>query len=77
MENFEGWTASAYWKGIELKLPNEERVKKVALVGNTKWKEQFTEVLIPLQGHILNSLALKKKIWPRNGWRKEIIKKVK
>lgn len=47
MENFEGWTASAYWKGIELKLPNEERVKKVALVGNTKWKEQFTEVLIP------------------------------
>ncbi|WP_349254650.1 STAS/SEC14 domain-containing protein, partial [Autumnicola edwardsiae] len=53
MENFEGWTASAYWKSIELKLPNEERVKKVALVGNTKWKEQFTEVLIPFtRAHI-------------------------
>jgi len=53
MENFEGWTASAYWEGIELKLPNEERVKKVALVGNTKWKEQFTEVLIPFtRAHI-------------------------
>ncbi len=46
MENFEGWTASAYWKGIELKLPNEERLKRVALVGNAKWHEQFTEVLI-------------------------------
>ncbi|WP_341475727.1 MULTISPECIES: STAS/SEC14 domain-containing protein [Christiangramia] len=36
-----------------MKLPNEERVKKVALVGNTKWKEQFTEVLIPFtKAHI-------------------------
>tara|TARA_R110000868_G_scaffold270764_1_gene530216 strand:+ start:645 stop:1004 length:360 start_codon:yes stop_codon:yes gene_type:complete len=53
MENFEGWTASAYWKGVELKLPNEERLKRVALVGNPKWQEQFTEVLIPFtRAHI-------------------------
>ncbi|KKN68538.1 hypothetical protein LCGC14_0450290 [marine sediment metagenome] len=53
MENFEGWTSSAYWKGIELKLPHEERLKRVALVGNMKWQEQFTELLIPFtRAHI-------------------------
>ncbi len=46
MKNFEGWATSAYWKGIELELPNEVRLKKVVLVGNLKWQEQFTEVLI-------------------------------
>jgi len=46
MQNFEGWAAETYWKGIELYLPNEERLKRVALVGNAKWHEQFTEVLI-------------------------------
>lgn len=46
MKNFEGWTASMYWKGIELELPNEEHLKKVALVGSVEWQEQFTEVLM-------------------------------
>ena len=46
MENFEGWNSSAFWEGVELQLPNEERLKRVALVGNAKWQEQFTEVLI-------------------------------
>ena len=61
MENFEGWTASAYWKGIELKLPNEERVKKVALVGITKWQEQFTEVLIPFTKAHIKFFSLEEK----------------
>jgi ribosomal 30S subunit maturation factor RimM len=53
MEHFEGWSSSAYWKGIELKLPKEERLKRVALVGNLEWQEQFTEVLIPFtRAHI-------------------------
>ncbi len=53
MENFEGWTASAYWKGIELELPLEEHLKRVALVGSIKWQERFTEVLIPFsKAHI-------------------------
>lgn len=53
MENFEGWTASAYWKGIELELPDEERLKRVALVGNIEWQELFMEVLMPFsRAHI-------------------------
>jgi len=53
MQNFEGWTASAYWKGIELNLPNETHLKRVALVGNVKWQEQFTEALLPFsEAHI-------------------------
>ena len=46
MENFKAWTASSYWNDIVLKLPNEERLKRVALVGNEKWHEQFSENLI-------------------------------
>ena len=46
MKNFEGWKASMYWKGIELELPNEEHLIKVALVGSVEWQEQFTEVLM-------------------------------
>lgn len=53
MEDFEGWAASAYWKGIELELPNEEHLQRVALVGSVKWQEQFTEVLLPFsKAHI-------------------------
>jgi len=53
MENFEGWTAEAYWKGIELNLPNETHLKRVALVGSVKWQEQFTEALLPFsKAHI-------------------------
>ncbi|WAC01650.1 STAS/SEC14 domain-containing protein [Lacinutrix neustonica] len=53
MKNFEGWTASAYWKGIELNLSNETHLKRVALVGSVKWQEQFTEMLLPFsKAHI-------------------------
>ena len=53
MKNFEGWTAETYWKGIELNLPNEKHLKRVALVGSVKWQEQFTEVLLPFsEAHI-------------------------
>ncbi|ASO06019.1 SpoIIAA family protein [Arenibacter algicola] len=53
MQNFEGWTASVHWKGIELDLPNEKHLKRVALVGNVKWQELFTEVLLPFsRAHI-------------------------
>ena len=47
MQNFKGWTASTYRKGIELNLPNETHLKCVALVGNVKWQEQFIEMLLP------------------------------
>ena len=53
MQNFEGWAAETYWKGIELYLPNEKHLKRVALVGSVKWQEQFTEVLLPFsEAHI-------------------------
>ncbi|MAB38476.1 MAG: STAS/SEC14 domain-containing protein [Aequorivita sp.] len=53
MKDFEGWTASAYWKGIELELPNEERLSRVALVGSVKWQEHYTEALMPFsKAHI-------------------------
>ena len=40
-------------KGIELDLPNEKHLKRVALVGNVKWQELFTEVLLPFsRAHI-------------------------
>ena len=53
MQNFEGWTVSAYWKGIELNLPNETHLKRVALVGSVKWQEEFTKNLLPFsEAHI-------------------------
>ena len=53
IKNFEGWTANAYWKGIELNLSNETHLKRVALVGSVKWQEQFTEMLLPFsKAHI-------------------------
>jgi hypothetical protein len=53
MHNFKGRTANAYWKGIELNLPNETHLKRVALGGNVKWQRQFTEVLLPFsEAHI-------------------------
>jgi len=53
MKNFEGWTAETYWKGIELDLPNEKHLKRVALVGSVKWQEQFIDVLLPFsEAHI-------------------------
>ncbi len=53
MQNFEGWTVSAYWKGIELNLPNETHLKRVALVGSVKWQEQFIEALLSFsEAHI-------------------------
>lgn len=53
MQNFEEWIANKYWKDIEQILPYEERLKRVALVGNENWQEQFTEILIPFsRAHI-------------------------
>ena len=71
MENFEGWTASAYWKGVELKLPNEERLKRVALVGNPKWQEQFTEVLIPFTRAHIKFFGPDEKKWAKEWTEKE------
>ena len=47
------WYIEMHWKGIELDLPNEKHLKRVALVGNVKWQELFTEVLLPFsRAHI-------------------------
>lgn len=53
MKDLKGWSASAYWKGIQLNPPNERHLTKVALVGSEQWQEQFTEVLVPFtRAHI-------------------------
>ncbi|SRX55044.1 hypothetical protein AEQU1_02065 [Aequorivita sp. CIP111184] len=75
MENFEGWTANVYWKGIELELTNEERLKRVALVGSVKWQEQFTEVLIPFSKAYIKFFKTEEKEsakkWLENSYKNE------
>ena len=53
MNDFEGWSASTYWKGIVLNVPNEQLLTKVAIVGSVQWYEQLTEALLPFsKAHI-------------------------
>lgn len=45
MKNFEGWTFNTFWRDIQFDFKNNDKIEKVAMVGESKWHEAMTEVM--------------------------------
>lgn len=47
MQDFDGWTLGALWKGLKLDFQNRNNFEKIAMVGSKKWEEKLTDLMKP------------------------------
>ena len=47
MKNFEGWTVSALWRDVKFDLKYNDRLSKVAIVGDKRWHELMANLMKP------------------------------
>lgn len=47
MHDFHGWTAGALWEDTKFGLGHFRDVKRLAMVGETKWQEELTTFFKP------------------------------
>ncbi len=40
-ENFQGWERGADWGDISFLVENDDRIEKIAIVGDPKWEDEF------------------------------------
>ena len=47
MHNFKGWSPSAIWRDLKFDFSNNDKMEKVAMVGDSKWEEGLTQLMKP------------------------------
>ncbi len=48
LEDFHGWEAGALWKDFKFDIHHLRDVKRIAVVGDSKWEEWGTDICKPL-----------------------------
>ena len=47
MHNFEGWSPAAALRDLKFDFANNDKMEKVAMVGDSKWEEGLTKIMKP------------------------------
>lgn len=47
MEDFKGWSFNAFWRDIQFDVKNNNKMERIAIVGENKWQEAMTDFMKP------------------------------
>ncbi|WP_324721054.1 STAS/SEC14 domain-containing protein [Salinimicrobium sp. HB62] len=70
MQEFEGWSLSAAWQDLKFDFRNNEKLERIAMVGDKKWEKELTLLMKPFTGASIKYFDLTQKDEAKNWIRK-------